>query len=61
MTDLRAFQLTVAKVLAALGVAHVPMLAAICFLLGSNVMANTVAAAALAVVPLAMLLCRTAN
>jgi len=55
MTDLRAFQLTVAKVLAALGVAHVPMLAAICFLLGGNVMANTVAAAALAVVPLAML------
>jgi methyl-accepting chemotaxis protein len=55
MTDLRAFQLTVAKVLAALGVAHVPMLAAICFLLGGNVMANTVAAAALAAVPLALL------
>ena len=55
MTDLRSFQLTVAKVLAALGVAHVPMLAVICALLGGNVVANTVACAALAVIPLVLL------
>ena len=55
MTDLRSFQFTVAKVLTALGIAHVPMLAVICVLLDRNVVANSVACAALAVVPLALL------
>jgi methyl-accepting chemotaxis protein len=55
MTDLRSFQLTVAKVLAALGVVHVPMLAVICALLGDRVVPNTVACAVLAVIPLVLL------
>ncbi len=55
MTDLRSFQLTVAKVLTALGVAHVPMLALICLLLGDDVIANSIVCAALALIPLALL------
>src|SRR5579863_1368395 len=55
MTDLRSFQLTVAKVLAALGVVHVPMLAVICALFGDSVVPNTVACATLAVIPLVLL------
>jgi len=34
MSDLRSFQLTVAKVLTGLGIVHVPVLAAICVVLG---------------------------
>jgi methyl-accepting chemotaxis protein len=55
MNDLRSFQLTVAKVLTGLGVAHVPMLAAILALLGRNIIANVVVCGALALIPLALL------
>src|SRR5580700_4577033 len=54
MSDLRSFQLTLARVLTALGVMHVPVLAAICAVLGRNVAANTIACAALAVIPIAL-------
>jgi methyl-accepting chemotaxis protein len=52
MMNLQSFQLTVAKVLTALAVVHVPILAAICAALGRGVLANTVACAALALIPL---------
>jgi len=55
MNDLRAFQLTIARVLTTLAVAHVPMLAVICALLGRNVASNTVACAALAIIPVVLL------
>ena len=54
MSDLRSFQLTLAKVLTGLGIVHVPVLAAICAVLGRNIAANTVACAALAVIPIAL-------
>ena len=46
MSDLRSFQLTVAKVLTGLGIVHVPVLAAICAVLGRNVATNAFACAA---------------
>jgi hypothetical protein len=52
MSDLRSFQLAVAKVLIALGIVHVPILAAICALLGRDIVANSLACAALAIIPL---------
>jgi methyl-accepting chemotaxis protein len=55
MNDLRSFQLTVAKVLMALALAHVPMLAAICALLGRDVAGNTLTCAALAAIPAVLL------
>ena len=55
MSDLRSFQHTVAKLLSALCVAHVPMLAVICDLLGRDVVGNTLACSALAVIPLGLL------
>src|ERR1700704_3029274 len=54
MSDLRSFQLTVAKVLTGLGIVHVPVLAAICAVLGRNVAANAIACAALALIPIAL-------
>src|SRR3984957_13543982 len=54
MSDLRSFQLTVAKVLTGLGIVHVPVLAAICAVLGRNVAANALACAALALIPIAL-------
>jgi methyl-accepting chemotaxis protein len=54
MSDLRSFQLTLAKVLTGLGIVHVPVLAAICAVLGRNVAANAIACAALAVIPIAL-------
>src|ERR1700722_17880370 len=54
MSDLRSFQLTVAKVLTWLGIVHVPVLAAICAVLGRNVAANALACAALALIPIAL-------
>ena len=47
---------SVAKVLTGLGVAHVPMLAIICALMGRNVLANVFACGALALIPVALLL-----
>jgi methyl-accepting chemotaxis protein len=55
MTDLEEFQRTVAKVLVGLAIAHVPILAVICVVLGRDVTENTLACAAFAVVPLALL------
>jgi len=55
MSDLESFQRTVAKVLTGLSAAHVPMLAVICALLGRDIAANTLACAALAVIPIALL------
>jgi methyl-accepting chemotaxis protein len=55
MSDLRSFQLALAKVLMGLGIAHVPMLAVICAALGRDVAANAMACAALAVIPIALL------
>ena len=55
MNDLRSFQLTVAKVLTALGVAHVLMLAAILALLGRNIVANVFVCGAFALIPVALL------
>lgn len=55
MNDLQSFQLKVARVLIGLGIAHVPMLAAICALLGRDVTANTLGCAALALIPIALL------
>jgi methyl-accepting chemotaxis protein len=54
MNDLRSFQLTLAKVLTGLGIVHVPVLAAICAMLGRNIAANTIACAALAIIPIAL-------
>jgi methyl-accepting chemotaxis protein len=54
MSDLRSFQLTLAKVLTGLGIVHVPVLAAICAALGRDITANTIACAALAVIPIAL-------
>jgi methyl-accepting chemotaxis protein len=54
MSDLRSFQLTVAKVLTGLGIVHVPVLALICAVLGRNVAANAIACAALAIIPIAL-------
>src|ERR1700733_6636209 len=54
MSDLRSFQLTLAKVLTWLGIVHVPVLAAICAVLGRDVIANAIACAALAVIPIAL-------
>src|ERR1700731_2447210 len=54
MSDLRSFQLTLAKVLTGLGIVHVPVLAAICAVLGRDVMANALACAALALIPIAL-------
>src|ERR1700732_961214 len=54
MSDRRSFQLTLAKVLTGLGIVHVPMLAAICAVLGRDVAANAAACAALAVIPIAL-------
>src|SRR5580704_14314383 len=51
MTDLRSLQLTIAKVLAALGVIHVPILAIVCFLLGRRLTGNVMVCLALAAVP----------
>src|SRR5580704_7446019 len=51
MTDLRSLQLTIAKVLAALGVIHVPILAIVCFLLGRDLTGNVMVCLALAAVP----------
>jgi methyl-accepting chemotaxis protein len=58
MNDLRSFQLTVAKVLTSLSIAHVPILAIICAGLGRDVLANTFAGGALAFIPVALLVCR---
>ena len=55
ISDLRSFQLTVAKTLTGLGLVHVPMLAVICALLGRDVVANTSACAAFAMIPVALL------
>src|SRR5579863_3737916 len=55
MSDLRSFQLTVAKVLTGLGVVHVPMLAGICALLGRGVLPDTVACGVLAAIPVVLL------
>jgi methyl-accepting chemotaxis protein len=55
MSDLESFQRTVAKVLTGLSAAHVPTLAVICALLGRDIAANTIACAALAVIPIALL------
>src|ERR1700685_4529413 len=54
MSDLRSFQLTVARVLTGLGIVHVPVLAAICAVLGRNIATNTLACAALASIPIAL-------
>jgi methyl-accepting chemotaxis protein len=54
MSDLRSFQLTLAKVLTGLGIVHVPVLAAICAVLGRNVAANAIACAALALIPIVL-------
>jgi methyl-accepting chemotaxis protein len=54
MKDLQAFQLTLAKVLTGLGIAHVPVLAVICALLGRDVAANALACAALAAIPIVL-------
>jgi methyl-accepting chemotaxis protein len=58
MNDLQSFQLTVAKTLTGLSLVHVPLLAAICALLGRDVAANTAACAALAAIPVALLYAR---
>ena len=55
MTDLEKFQRSVAKALVALGIVHVPLLAAICALLGRNMTDNTLACLALAAVPAILL------
>jgi hypothetical protein len=55
VSDLRLFQLTVAKTLTGLGVVHVPILAVICALLDRDVTANTIACAAFAMIPVALL------
>jgi methyl-accepting chemotaxis protein len=55
MSDLQSFRLTVAKVLTALGIAHVPMLMVICALLGRDIVGNTVACAGVALIPIALL------
>jgi methyl-accepting chemotaxis protein len=55
MNDLRSFQLTVARVLTILSVAHVPMLAIICAMLGRDILANVFACGALALIPIALL------
>jgi len=55
MNDLRSFQLTVAKGLTGLGVAHVPMLAAILALLGRNLLGNVFVCGAFALIPIALL------
>jgi len=54
MSDLRSFQLTLAKVLTGLGIVHVPVLAVICAVLGRDVVANSIACAALSVIPIAL-------
>src|SRR6266849_5785811 len=51
MTDLRSLQLTIARVLAALGVIHVPILAIVCLLLGRDLTGNVMVCLALAAVP----------
>ena len=55
MTDLHAFQLAVARVLVGLGIAHVPMLAVICALLGRGVTANAIACLVLGAAPAILL------
>jgi methyl-accepting chemotaxis protein len=55
MSDLRSFQLTVAKVLTGLGVVHVPTLAVICALLGRSVLPDTLACGVLAAIPIVLL------
>lgn len=55
MSDLRTFQLTIAKVLIAWGVINVPLLAVICALLGRNILPETFAASLLAIIPIALL------
>src|ERR1700722_713116 len=54
MSDLRSFQLTLAKVLTGLGIVHVPVLAAICAVLGRDVTANAIACAVLAAIPIVL-------
>jgi methyl-accepting chemotaxis protein len=58
VSDLRSFQLIVARTLTGLGIVHVPILATLCALLGRDVIANTVAGAALAGIPVALLYTR---
>jgi methyl-accepting chemotaxis protein len=55
MTELEKFKELVAKALIALAFIHVPILAAICFLLGRDIIDNSLACLALAVVPAALL------
>src|SRR6202023_3856623 len=54
MSDLRSFQLTVAKVVAGVGVVDLNLVAAICAVLGRDVAANAIACAALAVIPIVL-------
>jgi methyl-accepting chemotaxis protein len=54
MTELVKFKELVAKALIALSFVHVLVLAAICFLLGGNIVDNTLACLALALVPAAL-------
>jgi methyl-accepting chemotaxis protein len=51
MTDLRSLQLAIARVLAALGIVHVPILAVVCLLLGRDLMGNVMVCLALGIVP----------
>jgi methyl-accepting chemotaxis protein len=55
MSDLQSLQLTIARVLAALGMVHVPILAFVCLLLGRDLAGNVVVCLALAAVPPALL------
>jgi methyl-accepting chemotaxis protein len=51
MTDLRSLQFAIARVLAALGIVHVPILAVVCLLLGRDLTGNVMVALALGAVP----------
>jgi methyl-accepting chemotaxis protein len=55
VTELEKFKRLVAKALIALTFVHIPILAAICFLLGRNIADNALASFGLAVVPAALL------
>jgi methyl-accepting chemotaxis protein len=58
MTNLDIFQRTVARALAALAGLHVPILGLISWLLGKDVVANSLVALALAAVPITLMLTR---
>jgi methyl-accepting chemotaxis protein len=55
MTDLQNLQATIARVLVAVGLIHVPILAVICLVLGRDVTSNVMVCLALGVVPPALL------